>query len=154
MFVERRRTISRRNILKYLLYAVIIACLIYILYRLVFKEYFTSNLEKYYDPKIEDLQRKIGEVIPEIKDVEISGGTKSLTINKKIVYICAKDAQGNYYGDNMLTYVILHELAHVLCDEVGHTEKFKDIFRSLLDRAASGGIYDPSIPPIDNYCNY
>lgn len=154
MFTEQRRTISRRDVLKYLLYAVIIGVLIYILYNLVFKEYFTDSYEKYYDPKIEQLQQKIGEVIPEIKDVEISGGTKSLTINKKVVYICAKDANGNYYGDNMLTYVILHELAHVLCDEVGHTEKFKSIFKKLLDKATDGGIYDPSIPPIDNYCNY
>jgi hypothetical protein len=48
----------------------------------------------------------------------------------------------------MLTYVGLHELAHVLCDEVGHTAKFYQIFDELLDKAHQMGLYDPSIPII------
>jgi hypothetical protein len=84
----------------------------------------------------------------------MSGSNKSFTVNKEDVYICMKDERNNYYEDNMLIYVILHELAHVLCDEVGHTEKYKDIFRGLLRRAQQAGLYDPNQPPIDDYCNY
>ena len=54
----------------------------------------------------------------------------------------------------MLIYVLLHELAHVKCDEIGHTEKFKTIFKSLLQKAELAGIYNPYQPPIDNYCNF
>ena len=76
----------------------------------------------------------------------------SFTINKSRVNLCLKDKEGNYYDDNMLMYVALHELAHVMCDEIGHTDKFHEIFDKLLEKAAAYGIYDPSIPPISNYC--
>ena len=45
--------------------------------------------------------------------------------------MCLKDKNGKYYDDNMLNYVALHELAHVLCDEIGHTDKFYAIFDEL-----------------------
>ena len=54
----------------------------------------------------------------------------------------------------MLIYVALHEVAHVLCDEVGHTQKFHSIFEDLLKKATEMGIYNPSIPLIQNYCEY
>lgn len=114
----------------------------------------TDHYEKYPDPKLDEIRDRLSTVFPEIKSIDIAGSNKSFTINKKHVYICSKDENGQYYDDNMLTYVILHELAHVLCDEVGHTEKYKIIFRSLLERAHNAGLYDPSKPPIDNYCNY
>ena len=65
-----------------------------------------------------------------------------------------KDEQGEYYEDNMLIYVALHELAHVLCDEVGHTEKWKKIFEDLLVDAENKGVYNSNVPPILDYCTY
>ena len=131
---------------------------IFVIIRLIlylFSDYsITDHYEKYPDPKLDEIKKQLSIVFPEIKTVDIAGSNKSFTINKKHVYICSKDENGNYYDDNMLIYVILHELAHVLCDEVGHTEKYKVIFRSLLERAHKAGLYDPSNPPIDNYCNY
>ena len=52
----------------------------------------------------------------------------------------------------MLVYVGLHELAHVLCDEIGHTDKFYAIFDKLMDKAEEIGVYDRNIPVVDNYC--
>ena len=63
-----------------------------------------------------------------------------------------KDENNNYYQENMLMYVVLHELAHVICDEIGHTKKFERIFKELLNDAGELGIYNASIPPIPNYC--
>ena len=54
----------------------------------------------------------------------------------------------------MLIYVTLHELAHVRCDEIGHTEKFHRIFKEILDEAANKGVYDSKKAIIKNYCNY
>ena len=54
----------------------------------------------------------------------------------------------------MLIYVALHELAHVLCDEVGHTEKWKKIFEDLLLEAETKAVYDSNVPPILDYCTY
>jgi len=77
---------------------------------------------------------------------------QSYTINKEKVYLCLKDKKGKYYGKNMIIYVTLHEIAHVICDEIGHTEKFKQIFDELLYEASVRGIYNPSIPIVQNYC--
>jgi hypothetical protein len=143
--------INFKRVMRYILYIVIIT--VFLKY-LVYEPYYSDTYDKYYDPKLEEIRDRLSTAIPEIKNVDLSGSNKSFTINKKHVYICAKDENGQYYDDNMLTYVILHELAHVLCDEVGHTEKYKQIFRSLLERAHKAGLYDPSNPPIDNYCNY
>lgn len=119
-------------------------------------EYYIKNqqFEKYDDPKIDNLKNRLSNVFPEINHIQLSGSNKSFTINKKEIYLCLKDKNGNYYDDNMLIYVLLHELAHVKCDEIGHTEKFKTIFKSLLQKAELAGIYNPYQPPIDNYCNF
>jgi len=79
-------------------------------------------------------------------------GDKSYTINKEKIFLCLKDENGKYYNKNMLVYVLLHEIAHVLCDEVGHTQKFHDIFEELLLHAIGKGMYNPSIPIIQDYC--
>jgi len=89
-----------------------------------------------------------------LKDIDLFACKKSYTLNKRKVYLCLKDENGDYYDNNMLIYVLLHEYAHVLCDEHGHTEKFWEIFEKLLIVATKMGIYNPNIPIIDNYCEY
>lgn len=81
-------------------------------------------------------------------------GNKSYTINKQRIYLCLKDENGKYYQKNMLMYVLLHEIAHVICDEVGHTDKFQKIFDQLLYEATLATIYNPNIPIIQNYCSH
>jgi hypothetical protein len=66
--------------------------------------------------------------------------------------LCLKDKNGEYYDKNMLIYVLLHEISHSLCDEVGHTKKFNEIFNALLKEAVKKGIYDENKPIIQNYC--
>jgi hypothetical protein len=133
-----------------------IAIFIFLLYELwtKWKSPSSDSYTRFDDPKLDELKQRLSLAFPEIRNLDLTGSNKSLTINKQHVFICTKDEQGEYYSDNMLIYVILHELAHVLCDEVGHTDKFRKIFQELLDRAHDAGVYDPSIPPIDNYCNY
>jgi len=82
----------------------------------------------------------------------IHSGKKSYTINKQKIYLCLRDKNGDYYHNNMLIYVLLHEYAHVICDEVGHTDKFWKIFEELMILATEMGIYNPNIPILQNYC--
>ena len=89
-----------------------------------------------------------------MKDISYYRGDKSYTINKEKVYICLKDDNGNYYDENMLIYVIAHEMAHCICDEIGHTDKFHYIFEELLKLLTQEGYYNPSIPVIRNYCEH
>lgn len=106
------------------------------------------------DPVLNELKEQLGELHPKFKNVELYVGDKSYTINKKRVYICLKDEKGRYYSRNMLCYVILHEYAHMLCDEIGHTEKFGQVFQKLLKQAAERGLYNPNIPPVSDYCGH
>ncbi len=87
-----------------------------------------------------------------LNEVSLYKGNKSYTINKEKIFLCLKDKNNEYYDTNMLIYVLLHELAHSLCDEVGHTKKFNDIFNALLKEAVKKNIYDDKKPIIQNYC--
>lgn len=104
------------------------------------------------DPKVNQIKNRIMGVHPDVKDIRFRKGDKSYTINKEIIYLCTEGSDGVKYDDNMLTYVAIHEVAHTLCDEVGHTSKFYQIFNRLLDVAQAQGIYNPSIPLVSNYC--
>ena len=48
-------------------------------------------------------------------------------------------------------HVILHELAHVKTDSIGHTPEFYDNFENLLSKAEKFGLYDPNIEVPTNY---
>jgi len=87
-----------------------------------------------------------------MQEVTFYRGEKSYTLNKEVVYICLKDDDGEYYDENMLIYVIAHEIAHVLCPEVGHTDLFFEINEILLNELEKEGIYNSSVPVIRNYC--
>ena len=75
-------------------------------------------------------------------------------INKSKIFICLRDENDNYYPDNMLIFVILHEFSHVICKSVGHTDEFNAIFDEVLQLATEKGVYDPSQPIILDYCLY
>jgi hypothetical protein len=87
-------------------------------------------------------------------EITLSKGKKSYTLNKEDIYLCLKDENDKYYEDNMLIYVLLHEVSHSICDEIGHTEKFHRIFNALTKKAIELKIYDDKIPLIRNYCLY
>jgi hypothetical protein len=121
------------------------------------------------DPMISELKNKITPLLNNLRftgkyeglngrdilnEISVYKGDKSYTINKKKVYLCIVDENGEYYNMNSLMYVFLHEIAHVLCDEIGHTDKFHNIFQEFLVQANTLGIYDPSIPMVSDYCTH
>ena len=112
------------------------------------KEHHCSRNEK-----IKEIKIILDKLHPDIKTTQFIQADKSYTINKDKIYLCLKDEKGEYYPLNMLIYVTIHEFAHKLNKEdVGHTVAFHETFDKLLADAAELGVYDPSIPPIDNYC--
>lgn len=75
------------------------------------------------------------------------GGTEvgytSYSVNKgeKIV-MCLRQPRTNAFVDeNVLVYVAVHELGHLMTDEVGHTDKFWANFKRLADEAVKIGVY-------------
>ena len=131
-----------------------------------------SQIHEHYiqdDPKLKDLRNSLEDffnnkmnweqplkILNEkniMKNIKLYRGEKSYTINKENVYICLKDDNGNYYDDNTLIYVIAHELSHVICDEIGHTEKFHRIFEALLIKMEEEGLYNSKISIKHDYCD-
>lgn len=79
--------------------------------------------------------------------------SESYTINKQVIHLCTKDpTSGKHYDKNTLMFVVLHELAHVICEEVGHTDAFSMTNQALLDYAIKEGYYDSSKPFVKKYC--
>ena len=105
------------------------------------------------DPMLIKLKKILQPLHPEIKNLKLYKGKKSYTINKDKIYLCLKDENDDYYPTNHLIYVMIHEFAHYINkDDIGHTEKFHRIFEDLLEQAHDMGIYNASIPPVENYC--
>ena len=50
---------------------------------------------------------------------------------------------GKLIDINTLTFVAIHELSHIACESVGHTDEFWDNFKFLLQESKAIGIYDP-----------
>ena len=106
------------------------------------------------DPMLTRIQNTLLPLDDAVKRVKFYEGKKSYCINKRKIYLCLRDEKKEYYPFNMLMYVSIHELAHVICDEIGHTPKFHRIFKELLEKAESLNIYDSKIPIVSNYCGH
>ena len=128
----------------------ILLLVILFLYFTIFRQ--IDHFVRSRDPVLNELKQQLAMMDPNFGNIELYEGNRSYTINKKRVYICLKDENGKYYNRNMLIYVICHEYAHILCDEVGHTKKFFQIFNQVLDQATQAGLYNHKIPLLDNYC--
>ena len=104
------------------------------------------------DPMLHRLRAVLEPVHPVVKNLRLYKGDKSYTINKEKIFLNLKDPQGEYYPLNMLVYVTLHEISHLInTKDVGHTEEFHRIFDELLLKAAEQGSFNPSIPIIQEY---
>ena len=70
----------------------------------------------------------------------------SYTINKgQLISICVRHKNENkdFHEYQTLLFVIIHELAHVATDTIGHDAKFVANFKWLLKSAKDSGLYHP-----------
>lgn len=123
------------------------------------------------DPKLNELKNKLEILINQpnknwtghleglnnrniLNEIKLYVGSKSYTINKSRIYMCLKNSNEQYYDDNSLMFVLLHEISHVICKSIGHTDEFHKIFDELLVEAEKVRIYNSRIPMIKNYCGH
>jgi len=155
------------KIIKYFCYFMAVLITILIVY-LIFIQ--TESYEKQDDPMLNDLKDVFSKFFNQDKywtgnlsmlnnrhvmnEINLYKGNKSYTINKEKIYLCLKDEKGKYYNLNMLTYVLAHEFAHVLCNSVGHTDEFHAIFEDILIEMADSGLYDPKQEILSDYCEH
>lgn len=90
------------------------------------------------NPYHQTLMRKIPETrlrenLQRVPDASLT----SYSVNKgEEIVMCLRDPRTKrLYDLDTLTYVIIHEAAHVACPETGHTPLFRDIFADLLSIA-------------------
>ena len=58
--------------------------------------------------------------------------------------ICIREKDTNKFIDiNTVLFVSIHELAHIMTEETGHTKTFWDNMRFLLEEGSKIGIYTP-----------
>lgn len=156
-----------KDVIRYLCYLLSII-LVILLCLAIFKQ--VENYEKQDDPELNKLKDIFYNFFNQEKywtgnlsmlnnrnimnEINLYKGSKSYTINKQNIYMCLKDENGSYYPQNMLIYVLAHEFAHVLCNSIGHTEEFHNIFDELMAELIKDGIYDPKEEIILNYCEH
>ncbi len=126
--------------------AIFLVCFaVWYILRNVYEDYMSK------DSTILRIRSKLISTFPELNFVKIMKGSESTTINKHRIYLCT-EYKGVKYDDNMLTYVLLHELAHVKTPEIGHGIAFKLQFETLLKKAEESGLYNPLTYKPQNYC--
>jgi predicted metal-dependent hydrolase len=102
-----------------------------------------SMKQKY--PNDEAVQRMSRKFNPDnISESGKSSQYTSYSVNKgeKIVFcIRQKDEKESFVDINTITFVSIHELAHIMTKSVGHTDEFWTNFKRLLNEAIKMGIY-------------
>ena len=79
-----------------------------------------------------------------IEESETGSKYTSYSVNKgeKIVFcIRSKDKEARLEDENLLIFVALHEVGHVMTLSTGHTDEFWDNFRFLLKESIKIGVY-------------
>jgi len=141
-----------------LLYTIIgIIVLLIVFYRIIIEiqdNYENKKEDEYILSLINEIRKidpKVDQIVDQLRFFE---GNKSYTIDKTYVFICKRDKKnGEMYHRNQLTLVLLHEISHALCPNVGHTKEFDEIFEDLLEKATYVGIYNPDPKyAVKNYC--
>jgi predicted metal-dependent hydrolase len=96
----------------------------------------------------------VKQVYPPAEQLHIAPGSESVTIEKRKIFLCLRDKQGVYYPFDVLLYVLLHELAHVVSKSYSpsHNKEFKDNFEALLQRARDYGYLLKITHVPENYC--
>jgi predicted metal-dependent hydrolase len=103
------------------------------------------NLMKEKYPDDESVKRMIEKFNPDnITEAGKNNQYTSYSVNKgeKLVFcIRQKDEKESIVDENTITFVAIHELAHIMTKSVGHTEEFWNNFKRLLKEAIDNNLY-------------
>ena len=90
-----------------------------------------------------------------ISEGSAESGYTSYSVNKgEKLILCIRQRDKKFVDQNVLMYVAIHEIAHIMTSEIGHTPMFWDNFRFLLNEAIEIGVYkkmDFQMSP-EEYC--
>lgn len=90
-----------------------------------------------------------------VSEGSIESGYTSYSVNKgEKIILCIRQVDRSFVEKNVVLYVAIHELAHIMTPDIGHTPLFWSNFRWLLEEAILIKMYkriDYSEKPSD-YC--
>lgn len=122
------------------------------------KNHMIKNINNFkdYTEYIKQLQENFTEKRTSIYETNPSSNLTSFSVNKgEELSVCLKSKNTNKFHDiNLLMYVVIHEMAHFACPDIGHGIKFKKIFKKLVEEAININIYtkvDYNTNPVE-YC--
>ena len=96
-------------------------------------------------PDDPDVRRLVDNFDPRaVSEGSASTGYTSYTVDKgakMVMCVRQDDAAGTLVDKNVVMYVAIHELAHIMTSEIGHTDMFWENNKRLLKEAMQQGIY-------------
>lgn len=99
------------------------------------------------DPRMQEIEVRVRQTVREAgydANFNLHYSTKiNATKNKKDIYLCNTCISDDHLGLDKMTYVGLHEAAHVLSKSRNHSKEWKEILGKLLYKAAELGFLDP-----------
>lgn len=119
----------------------------------ILKKYLDENKHtddlKEYKPYIDQLVNNFNHNT-EIYETDPSSELTSYSVNKgEELSICLKSKKtGQLHNINLLMYVVIHEMSHFACPEIGHGNLFQKIFKKFVEVAIKINLYN-----YDNYDN-
>jgi len=124
----------------------------------ILRDYLYNNINNFpeYKEYIIQLYNNFNINRTTIYETDPKSSYTSYSVNKgEELSICLQDKISHeLYDINLLMYVVIHEMAHFACPEIGHGELFINIFKKFLEEAIKIGIYvknDYALNPV-NYC--
>ncbi len=102
-------------------------------------EYMDNNVDS------DEARRLVKNFNPDVLSESLSDSSHtSYSVNKgeKIVFcLRSKDGKETIVDDNTMTFVAIHELAHLMTKSIGHNQDFWDNMKELLKVAIELGLY-------------
>ena len=110
------------------------------------KNHLKNNIDKFpeYQEYILLLDNNFNKNRTQIYETNINDDNiTSFSVNKgEELSICLKSKKtGDLHNINLLMYVVIHEMAHFACPEIGHGPLFQKIFKKFLEEAINIEIY-------------
>jgi predicted metal-dependent hydrolase len=126
----------------------------------ILKNYLIKNIDTKelieYKSYIKQLDNNFNENRTSIYETDPNSNLTSYSVNKgEELSVCLKSKNdGKLHEINLLMYVIIHEMAHFACPEIGHGDLFQKIFKKFIEVSIKLKIYsyeDYNEKPIE-YC--
>ncbi len=109
------------------------------------RNHLVKNIDKHpeFADSIKLLEKNLNDSRTNIYENSPDSDYTSYSVNKgeEVVFCLKSKKTGDLHNINLLMYVAIHEMAHVGCHEIGHTDLFKRIFEFYTKEAIKIGIY-------------